>query len=361
MKKISIYITLVIIAFQISSCNNQENEVKNKELEKKYKLMSVEKRQINGKLRLPGVLQPFQFVQIYPRISAYVKTVTVDRGSIVKKGTVLMTLEAPEIEQNAASAKLKYAQAYSNYLTSQDKYKRLLETSTTPGTISPYDLAAAIDRMKGDSATAQAEFANYRALETMKNYLTIFAPFDGVITERNIHPGALVGPGIQNTKAVLSLQEIAKLRLVAEIPEQYATQIDKNLPVSYKINAIPGTNFEGRISRTSNSLSSTFRAETIEIDIDNTNNQFKSGMYAEVSVPTIGNLNTFVVPKSAIITNTEKKYIVTYVNNKTKWVEVIEGNQKNDSCEIFGNIQLGDKLIINANYQIKDNQEIKVE
>ena len=131
MKKISIYITLVIIAFQISSCNNQENEVKNKELEKKYKLMSVEKRQINGKLRLPGVLQPFQFVQIYPRISAYVKTVTVDRGSIVKKGTVLMTLEAPEIEQNAASAKLKYAQAYSNYLTSQDKYKRLLETRTT--------------------------------------------------------------------------------------------------------------------------------------------------------------------------------------------------------------------------------------
>ncbi len=361
MKKISKYITLIITAFQISSCNNQDKEVKNTDLEKKYKLMFIEKRQINGKLCLPGVLQPFQFVQIYPRISAYVKTVTVDRGSIVKKGTVLMTLEAPEIEQNEASAKLKYAQAYSIYLTSQDKYKRLFETSATPGTISPYDLEVAIDRMKGDSATAQAELANYHAMETMKNYLTIVAPFAGVITERNVHPGTLVGPGIQNTKAVLSLQEITKLRLIAEVPEQYATQIDKSLPINYKINAIPGTNFEGHISRTSNSLSTTFRAETIEIDVDNTNNQFKAGMYAEISVPTIGNLNTFVVPKSAIITNTEKKYIITYNNNKTKWIEVSEGNQKNDSCEIFGNLQLGDKLIINANYQIKDNQEIKVE
>jgi membrane fusion protein, multidrug efflux system len=131
-----------------------------------YKTMQLAQRPISGNVQLPGVMQPFQFVQLFPKINGFVRSVTVDRGSVVRQGQVLITLEAPEIEQQVAAAKLKYTQAQATYITSKDRYRRLLETSKTPGTVSPYDLEAAASKMQGDSATAQGEFANFRAQES---------------------------------------------------------------------------------------------------------------------------------------------------------------------------------------------------
>ncbi len=277
--------------------------------------MQLQQRRISGNVQLPGVMQPFEFVQLFPKINGFVKAVNVDRGSVVKKGQVLITLEAPEVEQQVAAAKLKYTQAEATYITSKDRYRRLLETSHTPGTISPYDLDAAAAKMQGDSATAQGEYANYKAQETMKSYLTVSAPFDGVITERNVHPGALAGPGAENAKPMLVLQQLSKLRLVVDIPEQYAAQVNDGEEVHYKANALPGVDFTGKVSRSSQSLSSNYRSETIEIDVQNTDDKFKPGMYAEVVLPTSGNANAFVVPKSAVVSTTERRYVVVANNN----------------------------------------------
>ena len=324
-----------------------------------YRTMALEARPISGNVQLPGVMQPFEFVLIYPKISGFVKNVTVDRGSVVKTGQVLMTLEAPEVEQQVAAAKLKYTQAQATYSTSKDRYRRLLETSKTPGTISPYDLDAAASKMQGDSATAQGEYANYKAQETMGGYLTVTATFDGVITERNVHPGALVGPGTQNTKPMLVLQQLSKLRLVVDIPEQYAAQEKNGDRVHYETDALLGQNFTGEVSRSSQSLNNNFRSETIEIDVDNASDKFKPGMYAEVSLPTSGSANAFVVPKSAVVTTTEKRYVITLDNNIAKWVDISEGNQSGDSTEIFGNLHTGDEVIVNASYQVKDGVAVR--
>jgi len=325
-----------------------------------YKTMTLQPHQISGNVQLPGVMQPFQFVQIFPRVSGFVKTVSVDRGSLVKQGQVLITLDAPETEQQVAAAKLRYSQAQANYITSKDRYRRLQETSQTPGTVSPYDLEAAASKMQGDSATGQGEYANYKAQESMKGYLTITAPFDGVITERNVHPGALAGPSAQNAKPMLVLQQLSHLRLVVDIPEQYATQVKTGDEVHYKINALPGEDFKGTVSRSSQSLGNTYRSMTIEIDADNAANKFKPGMYAEVILPTSGNANAYVVPKSAVVTTTERKYVITVDEiNHAKWVDVSEGNQGGDSTEIFGNLHNGAIVVTNANYQIKDGGEVK--
>ena len=350
---------MVMIIF--ASCENKEDN-KAKALPpvaKVYKTMQLQPRQISGDVQLPGVMQPFEIVMVYPKIGGFVKTVLVDRGSEVKKGQVLITLEAPEIEQQVAAAKLKYTQAQATYLTSKDRYRRLLETSKTPGTISPFDLEAAASKMQGDSATAQGEYANYKAQETIKGYLVVTAPFDGVITERNVHPGALAGPSAQNTKPMLILQQLSKLRLVVNIPEQYAAQVKDGDKVHYKTNALPGKDFTGEVSRSSQSLNNNFRSETIEIDVQNSNNQFKPGMYSEVLLPTSGNVNAFVVPKSAVVTTTEKKYVICVENNSAKWVDISEGNESKDSTEVFGNLHNGDEVIVNANYQLKDGTAIK--
>ena len=352
--------TLGIITF-LASCGNSDenNKIPDKQVAKKYTTMVLQTQQISGNVQLPGVMQPFQFVQLFPKVNGYIKYVPVDRGSIVKAGQLLITLEAPEIEQGVAAANLKYTKAQATYLTSKDRYRRLLETSKTPGTVSPFDLDAARSTMQGDSATTQGEYANYKAQVTMRNYLTVTAPFDGVITERNVHPGALAGPGAENAKPMLILQQLSKLRLVVDIPEQYVTQVKNGDKVHYKINALPGQDFVGTISRSSESLSNNYRSETIEIDVLNPDDKFKPGMYAEVILPTSGSANAFVVPKSAIVTTTERKYVVVADNNVAKWVDISEGNQGTDSTEIFGNLHDGDEVVTNAGYQVKEGMPIR--
>jgi len=351
----------LVITIIFTSCGDKEDTKKTAAPPAaiKYNTMLLSPRQISGNVQLPGVMQPFQFVQLFPKVSGFIKNVPVDRGSVVRQGQLLITLEAPEIEQAVAEAKLKYTQAEATYITSKDRYRRLLETSQTPGTISPYDLEAAETQKQGDSATAQGAYASYKAEETMRSYLTITAPFDGVITERNVHPGALAGPGTQNAKPMLVLQQLSKLRLVVDIPEQYAEQVKDGDLVHYKVNALPGEDFAGKVSRSSHSLSSNYRSETIEIDVLNPEDTFKPGMYAEVVLPTSGNANAYVVPKSAVVTTTEKKYIIAVNNNIAKWVDISEGNQSADSIEIFGNLHTGDEVIVNASYQVKDGQLVK--
>jgi len=361
MKKIIQIIYCIVIATAFAACsgNSEKKDAKPVAEQPALKTMPVQKSRVRSHIQLPGVMAPFQFVQLYPKVNGFVKNVYVDRGSAVRKGQVLITLEAPEIEQEVAAAKLKCAQAEETYNTSIDRYQRLLETSKTPGTISPFELKSALDRMQGDSATVQSGYANYRAQLAMKDYLVVTAPFDGVITERDVHPGALVGPEARATKPMLVLQEIARLRLTVDVPEQYAVQVKDGDTVHFKVNALPGEDFRGVISRSSHSLSSNYRSEAIEIDIDNRNNVYKTGMYAEVILPVNGNANAWVVPKTAVVTTTERKYVILVKDHNAHWCDITEGNQGADSVEVFGELSMDDVIITNASYEVKDGMAVK--
>ena len=129
--------------------------------------------------------------------------------------------------------------------------------------------------------------------------------------------------------------------------------------VHFKANSLPGHDFIGLVSRSSKSLNNTFRSETMEIDVENTEGQFKPGMYAEVSFKTKSNIASFVVPRGAIVTTTERKYIIVVSDNVTKQVDVSEGIQSGDSVEIFGSVKIGDEVISDANYQIQDGLKIR--
>src|SRR5579883_1090461 len=104
-----------LVAISVASCGSSENKNKKKEVQQEYKITTLEPRQISSNIQLPGVLQPFQFVQIFPKVNGFVKIVNVDRGSIVRTGSILLKLEAPEIEEHVAAAKLKYTEAYAKY------------------------------------------------------------------------------------------------------------------------------------------------------------------------------------------------------------------------------------------------------
>ncbi|MBO9731060.1 MAG: efflux RND transporter periplasmic adaptor subunit [Chitinophaga sp.] len=360
MKHYKYYLFAWGIITAMAACNSAAMpEKKAVTSDRHYTLVPVVQRPLAGNIRLPGTLAAFQKVSIYPRINGFVKSILVDRGSKVRKGQVLLVLEAPEVTQQYYAAQSKYLQAAAMFASSKDNYERTLAVSAEPGTISAHDLELSKARMLADSALMNSEQANYRAQEVNRSYLTVMAPFDGVITERNIHPGALVGPDTKvDDKPMLMLEQEDNLRLILQIPEMYSAQLSQQSVVSFDVNAIPGRHFEGTIARQAGTLNDKYRSEAVEIDVENAHHILKAGMYTEVLLPLSGSTQAMLVPSSAVVMSTEKKYVVAVKDHRTKWVDIQEGNHHNDSTEVFGQLHAGDQVIINATDEIKEGVAI---
>ena len=361
------YLLFSIFLLSFCACNQSESHpVADKDSTTKapaahssYVFGEVAEAEIGSVVHLPAVLRPYEMVDIYPKINGFIKEIPVDRGSRVRTGQLLLRLEAPEIEQQYMAAKAKYLQAYSLSLASKDDYDRLMVANKMPGTVSAHDLELAKAKMIADSATSQAEMANYKALGATRDYLTVTAPFDGVITERNVHPGALVGPNLKtDDKPMLILQQESKLRLVIDVPEVFSNQLTEHTLVSFRVSTLPGKVFRGAISRAAGSLNMKYRSEAIEVDVKNDNGLLKPGMYAEVDLPVQRNTHSMVVPAAAVVVSQERKYIITVDGDKAHWVDVVTGNSRNDSTEVFGVMSPHARIIVNANDEIRDGTSV---
>lgn len=353
---------IILAVTSIAACNSAASteKKKKKDVLTDYKLAKVIQQPLGGSIRLPASLAAYQKVSIYPRINGFVQRINVDRGTKVRKGEVLLVLEAPEVTQQYYAAKSKYLQASAMFASSKDNYERTLATSEEPGTISPHDLALSKSKMLADSALMNSEQANFRAQEVNLSYLIVTAPFDGVITERNIHPGALIGPDTKvDDKPMLLLEQEDKLRLILQVPEMYSAQLADKSSIAFEVNAIRGQTFQGTISRQAGALNDKYRSEAVEIDVQNANRLLKAGMYAEVLLPLKGSAQALLVPSSAVVTSTERKYVIVVKDNYTRWVDVEEGNHHNDSTEVFGQLHVNDQVVAVATDEIKEGIRIK--
>jgi len=357
MKKL-FYFIFILCSFSILSCS-QHKETKTKDQTTTYQLTVVKQQAIANSLRLPAQLVAYQMVAIYPKVSGYIKQIPVDIGSVVQEGQLIMQMEAPEVEQNNLAAQATYFKAQASYKASKDSYSRLLTASKTAGAVSPNDLQTTLSKMQADSALCLSEKASWKAMESLKDYLLVKAPFAGTITQRNIDPGALVTAGNKSdAKPLLELQQLSRLRLQVKVPEIFATQLQANQQVDFTVEALPGRTFTGSISRLANALDEKYRSESVEIDVINTDHTLLPGMYAELVLPVRGHQNAFVVPQTAVITSTEKKYLIVVTNKKAHLVDVSCGNEHNGMIEVFGALSSGQSIVAKPDEDIKEGQEL---
>jgi len=324
-----------------------------------YNLVKAEQQSVEQVLKLPAQLAAYQEVSIFPKVNGYVTTVSVDIGSHVKQGQLLMTLDAPELVQAMAQAREKYARAVSGCAISRDNYDRLKEAARTPGAISPMDLASARSKMEADSALGNAEKANWQMQQAMLAYLKVTAPFNGVITQRNVHPGALVSAESKDNKPMLELKQVDHLRLQVDIPESIAAGLRNNDEVTFFLSAYPGQRMTGHISRISRNINMQFRTERVELDVYNRDEALTPGMYADVLFDSKGNPHALAVPRSAVITSTERKYLIVVRDGKTVKVDVTTGNDNGSRIEVTGALQAGEEVIANGSDEIKEGAAIK--
>jgi RND family efflux transporter MFP subunit len=270
-------------------------------------------------------------------------------------------LEAPELMSSYEQAQADVNTKWAIYKGSQANYGRLYRTSETPGTISPNDLDLALARAAADSAQWKAAQASFRQANDLLDYLTIRAPFDGVITARNVSSGAYVGPGDKNTgKPLLILQERRTLRLTMNVTEEYAGYLRNRDTVSFTVNALPGKRFMAHISRMAGGIDPQTRTEQVEMDVDNRGGLLLPEMYAEVSLVVRNDDQAMVVPRSALVTNAEKVFVIKVVNQRAVWVDVRKIFENPTRVTIAGNLIKGDTLVTNATEEIREGTVLRL-
>lgn len=343
----------------IYGCGNSEKKEEKKEVRVAVATFVLKKDKLSTSLTLPGELIALQQVDLYAKVSSFVKALKVDIGSEVTKGQLLMTLDAPEMSSQLAAAQSRLKAQEAIYTASKANYNRLYETSKTPGTISTNDLDQALAKRNSDLAQFEATKAAYKEVGSIQNYLEIRAPFSGVISARNVNLGAYVGPSGKGSELpIFTLQDQKNLRLAVSIPEVYTGYLKLGDEVSFTVKSLPNETFKAKVKRLSGALDLRLRSERIEIDVANTNKTLLPGMVAEINIPLPANASTFVIAKKALLDTSEGLYILRVENNKAVKVAVKKGRETDDKVEVFGDIKEGDKLIAEPNEEMREGMTI---
>jgi RND family efflux transporter MFP subunit len=191
----------------------------------------------------------------------------------------------------------------------------------------------------------------------MEAYLKITAPFNGVVTDRLIHPGALVGPGANSP--LLVIQEVAKLRLVVAVPEENVGGIVNGANVSFRVPAYLGRTFNGRVTRISRVLDPKTRTMPVELDVANANQLLAPGMYPTVSWPVRSSQPVVYVPRTSVVTTTERTFVVRERGGRAEWVDVRKGPIEGDLMQVTGSLQAGDRVVRRATDEMREGMALQ--
>ena len=309
-------------------------------------------------LSMPGELDAYQAVAMYPKVTGFVKTIRVDRGSRVRSGELLAELEAPELVAQRAEAQSKLQAADAQLAAARAKadadastYDHLKSASATPGVVAGNDLVVAqkaADADRSQVAAAEQNVAAARqalqAVTQIEGYLRVTAPFAGVITERNVHPGALVGPnsGAAASTPMLRLVRNDRLRLVVPVPETYTAGVQEGATMSFTVPAYPGRAFSGSVARIAHAVDVKTRTMAVELDVMNRDGTLPPGSFCQVEWPVHRPAPSLFVPSGSVASTTDRTFVVRVRNGKTEWVDVKTGLASGPLTEVFGDLQPGD-------------------
>lgn len=334
-------------------------------------VVQVISKKSERRVDLPGEFMPYLSVAVRAKVTGFVERVNVDRGSMVKEGQMLALLVAPELKSQRAEAEAKVqsiesqrVEAEAKVVAAQGTYDKLKTASQTPGVVAGNDLLIAQKAMEAAQAqvhafeeSAKAARSAVDALKDMEDYLKVTAPFSGIVTERHIHPGALVGPGAASPP-MFQIEQNSRLRLVVAVPEADVSGIEPGARVSFTVPAYPGETFSGPVARIAHSIDARTRSMAVELDVSNTGGQLAPGMYPTVRWPVRRQKASLFVPPTSIVTTTESTFVIRVRDGVAEWVNVSRGQASSDLVEVFGPLEAGDVIVRRATDELREGTHV---
>jgi RND family efflux transporter MFP subunit len=283
-------------------------------------------------ISLPGEIHGYYETPIYAKIAGYVATMLVDKGSRVRTGQLVATIESPETDQQTRNAKASYEIA----AITDRRYQALVRQQVVP-------------QQDADQTHAQMleTYATWRSYVATQQYERVIAPFDGMITTRNLNPGALVGStsasGTSNP-AIFEIATLKPLRVYLYLPQPFSPLVRDGDAAVVTVAEFPKRDFVGTITRHPAALDQSTRTMQVEVDLPNDDLALYPGMYANVTVTIRGSKESPRVPDQALIFNNEDVLVPVVRDNRIHLVKVELGLDDGINCEVIRGLE-GDETI----------------
>jgi RND family efflux transporter MFP subunit len=339
-------------------------------------VVQIVEQPVDVTLEMPGELDPYEAVAIFPRVTGFLKSIRVDRGSRVRAGELLAELEAPELVAQRAEAQSKVQAAEAHLAVARSKvdadastYEKLKAAAATPGVVAGNDLVLAQKAVEADRGLVTAAERNVDAarqalisITQLEGYLRVTAPFGGIVTERNVHPGALVGPnsGSMAITPMVRLVDRGRLRLVVPVPEAYIAGVSEGVVMPFTVPAYPGQTFSGTVARMAHAVDVKTRTMAVEIDVENSDNRLAPGTYCQVRWPVRRPVPSLLAPSGSIASTTSRTFVVRVRNGRAEWVDVKTGLGVGPLVEVFGDLRAGDEIAARGTDEIRPGAEVRV-
>jgi RND family efflux transporter MFP subunit len=376
---------LFAAAFGFAGCGSGKNE----NVAPTVAVVKVARENISDTLEIASEFQPYQEIDVFAKVSGYIRKLYVNYGTHVKQGQLLADLEVPELEQQVQQDEAmaqrsqqdleRYRQelnsAESSYTVAHLSYTRIADVQKSqPGLVAQQEVddalgkdqeaAAAVSGAKDAvSGAEQALLSAKAALDKDKDifaYTHITAPFDGVVTSINAYTGALLPAGTTSSKGDLALCHLSQndlLRLVIPLPERAVPDVQIGETVSVNVTTLNKT-LQGKIVRFSDQIDLQTRTMYTEVDVPNPDYSLVPGMYVSVVIPLRTQQNVLTVPLQAVHLSGESKGSVLIVNDsgRIERRDVTLGIQTADKAEIVTGLTEGDEVVLGEQDQYKPDE-----
>jgi RND family efflux transporter MFP subunit len=295
---------------------------------------------------LPGNVTAYTDSPIYARTAGYLTRWYFDIGARVKKGQLLCEIASPEVDQQLAQAEadLTTAKATANNAHIQaDRYTGLVESNS----VSRQDTDTFVNQAAATASAVVSAQANLQRLHELQSFEKVYAPFDGVVTARDVDTGQLIDQGA--AKELFHMQALQVLRVYTNVPQVYAGNATRGLKLDLTFPEHPGKTFQGTLVRTAEAIDPVTRTLLVEIDVNNRDGELLPGALAQVHFKAPVARPTFIVPAAAVIFRREGLQLGTVVNSSNgtvaHLVPVVIGEDDGANVQIVSGLEAGDKVI----------------
>lgn len=308
---------------------------------------------------LPANVQAWKDAPIYARTNGYLKRWYFDIGAHVKAGQLIAEIDTPEINQQLSQARADLDTAQANLKLSQitaTRYEGLLKSDS----VSQQDADNAAGDLAAKKAIVESSQANVKRLQDLQSFERIYAPFDGVITNRNTDVGQLIDSGSSTRAELFHVSDPTTLRVYVNVPQIYSQATKPGLKADLIFQEFPGRRFQGTLVRTAQAIDQASRTLLVEIQVNNPTGEIFTGAYSEIHLKLPGNVATFTVPVNALVFRTEGLQVANVKNGKTELIPITVGRDYGATVEVVSGLTGDENIIVNPSDSIISGQPVRI-
>jgi RND family efflux transporter MFP subunit len=309
---------------------------------------------------LPGTTQAFTDAPIFARTSGYVKGWYFDIGAHVKRGQLLAEIESPEVDQQLQQARADLETAQANLRQAQitaDRWLALLSSDA----VSKQETDQAVSTLSAAKATVDSNAANVRRLEQLQGFEKIYAPFDGVVTARNVDIGVLIDAGANTAgRELFHMAAIHTLRVFVAVPEVYSRAARAGSVATLTLEEFPGRTFHGTLVRNASAIDLASRTLLVEVDVDNPGGELLPGAYVFVHLTLPRQIASVTLPANTLLFRAEGLRVAVVRDGQAQLVPVTIGRDYGESVEILSGLQPTDQVIVAPSDSLTGGTRVRV-